>query len=244
MDRKDYIIPSLAVICVIGLIFHGPIPQDPNYHGFADKRIVFGIPNFLNVITNLPFAIIGLLGLRAIRKAKEKDLKYISYMLFIGFLLLSIGSSYYHLWPKNETLVYDRIPMVLIFMSFFAFIICHHINKRTGYHAFIVLNIIGIISVIYWILSEHAGKGDLRWYGMVQFFPIVAIPLILFLYSSSSNYLKEIILIFLFFGLAKLCEEFDKDIYHYLSNTISGHSLKHILMAVAGYEIVVMMQGR
>ncbi len=146
MNRKDYIIPSIAILCVILLLFYKPIPQDPNYHDFADKRMMAGIPNFLNVITNLPFAIVGLLGLQVTRMIKEKELKYICATLFIGFVLLTIRSSYFHLWPKNATLVYDRIPMVFIFMSFFAFIIYNYINKRTGYNAFIALNIIGIIT--------------------------------------------------------------------------------------------------
>jgi hypothetical protein len=108
----------------------------------------------------------------------------------------------YHLWPNNETLVYDRIPIVIIVVSFFAFIIHDLISIKKGYYVFIVLNIIGIITVIYWITSEHAGKGDLRWYAMMQFFPVIAIPLLLLLYKSPFNYAKEVIPIFLFFGLA------------------------------------------
>ena len=59
MTKKDYIIPSLGLLCVIGLVINGPIPQQQSYHNFADQREILGIPNFLNVITNLPFAIIG-----------------------------------------------------------------------------------------------------------------------------------------------------------------------------------------
>ena len=88
------------------------------------------------------------------------------------------------------------------------------------------------------------GKGDLRWYGMVQFFPIVAIPLIIVLYKSSFNYAKHIGVIFLFFALPKVAEMFDKQIYSLLNSNISGHSLKHLFMAIAGYEIVVMMRRR
>jgi hypothetical protein len=242
--RKQYIIPLLALLCVFALIIVGSIPQDQNYHDFADDRKLWGISNFLNVVTNLPFAFVGMLGLRLVRKIKERELKHISFILFTGFLLLTIGSICYHLQPDNDTLVYDRILMVIIFMSFFAFIIYDGIDVKTGYNAFIILNILGIMSVIYWAIGERAGRGDLRWYGMVQFFPIVAIPLIVVLYKSSFNHRKEIILIFLFFALAKLTEKFDKEIYHLLSNTISGHSLKHLLMVAAGNEIVIMIRTR
>lgn len=242
MFKKQYIIPLLALLCVIALLILGPIPQDQNYHVFADQRKLWNIPNFLNVVTNLPFALIGLLGLRGIRNIKENELKHIFFTLFIGFLFLTVGSGYYHWFPQNGTLVYDRIPIVIILMSFFAFIIYTCINKIAGDNAFLVLNIIGVISVIYWAFSESMGKGDLRWYVMVQFFPVIAIPLILSLYPTSIQFRKDIILIFLFFGLAKLGERFDKEIYHLLSGILSGHSLKHLFMAVAGYKIVDMMR--
>ena len=171
-------------------------------------------------------------------------MKHITTVLFASFLLVTIGSGYYHLWPSNETLVYDRIPILIIVLSFFAFIIHDFIGIKQGYYTFIVLNIIGIAAVIYWITSEHAGKGDLRWYAMMQFYPVIAIPLILILYKSPFNQAKEVIPIFLLFGLARLCEKFDKEIYYFLRNTISGHSIKHLLMAAAGYEIIKLMQRR
>lgn len=242
MFKKQYIILLLALVCVITLLILGPIPQDHNYHVFADQRKLWNIPNFLNVVTNLPFAVIGLLGLQGIRNIKENELKHIFLTLFTGFLLLTVGSGYYHWFPQNRSLVYDRIPIVIILMSFFAFIIYTCIDKVAGYKAFVVLNIVGVTSVIYWIVSERYSQGDLRWYGMVQFFPIIAIPLILILYSASIKIWKDIIPIFLFFALAKVAERFDKEMYHFLNNSISGHSLKHLFMVAAGYEIIVMLR--
>ncbi|HEX8331136.1 MAG TPA: ceramidase domain-containing protein [Segetibacter sp.] len=244
MALRDYIIPSLATTCIIILLITGPVSQDPGYHNFADTQELVGIRNFLNVISNLPFAIISLLGLWRLRKVKQQRLKHIICTLFIAFLLLTFGSGYYHLRPNNETLVYDRLPMVIIFMSFFSFIIHDRIDQSKGYRAFIVLNLVGILSVIYWIVTEHAGNGDLRWYGMIQFFPLVAIPLILIFYKSSFNHAKEIISIFIFFGVAKLTETFDKDIYEALNESISGHSLKHLFMAAAEYLIVLQVERR
>lgn len=93
-------------------------------------------------------------------------------------------------------------------------------------------------------MTEQVGRGDVRWYGMVQFFPIFAIPLMMWMYRSSFNYTEEIVWMFLFFGLAKLGETFDKAIFNFLGNTISGHSLKHLLMTAAGYEIVLLMKRK
>ena len=199
---KQFIIPLLASLCVISLVILGPVPQDQSYHNFADQRKLWNISNFLNVATNLPFALVGFLGLKGVKNIEVKELMHISFTLFIGFILVTLGSGYYHWLPNNTTLVYDRIPITIILISFFAFIIYTSKNETMGYKALLIFNIIGISSVIYWIVSEKLGKGDLRWYGMVQFFPIIAIPLILILYKPKIKFRKEITLIFLFFGLA------------------------------------------
>jgi len=225
-------------------MMHGPIPQKQDYHNFADNRSFSGIPNFLNVITNLPFFIVGLVGLKEAKHFRDKNLRLIFSTLFTGFLLVALGSGYYHLYPKNITLVFDRIPIVTVLMSFFSYILYDYINNKIGYKAFFIFNIIGIASVIYWIISEQTGNGDLRWYGMVQFFPVVAIPLILVLYKSVTSQWKQILIIFFFFGIAKLNEQFDREVFELLKDTISGHSLKHLFMVAAEFEILVLMRRR
>jgi hypothetical protein len=51
-----------VVIAIIGLLLP-PIPQPMSYHQFADQRPWLGIPNFGDVVSNLPFAIVGIWGL-------------------------------------------------------------------------------------------------------------------------------------------------------------------------------------
>lgn len=241
LRKKNYIIPSLALLSVTALFLHGRVSQNLSYHNFADQRTIFRIANFLNVVTNLPFALIGVVGLRKSRKLPEKKVKNIFSAVFIGFLLLTLGSGYYHFSPNNHSLVYDRLPITMVLMSFFSFIVYDCVDSQKGYTALFVLNSIGILSVVYWIMTEQAGKGDVRWYGLVQFFPLIGIPLIIWLYKPTFHCTKEIVWMFLFFGLAKLTESFDKEIYIALHQLISGHSLKHLLMATAGYKITLLV---
>ena len=66
MTRRAVVRLLLAVVTlvtVVALLRHGPIPQDPAYHAFADTRRIAGIPNFWNVVSNLPFLLAGLYGL-------------------------------------------------------------------------------------------------------------------------------------------------------------------------------------
>ena len=244
MTIKNFLVPALAAATTVVLLFAGPIPQDNSYHQFADQRTLAGLANFWNVISNLPFALIAVWGFSTGGQLHNKDLKVMSCFIFAGFFLLSFGSGYYHLQPNNINLVYDRLPMSLIFMSFFSWIIYDRIDRAKGFLLFIVLNILGISTVLYWIYTEQMGEGDLRWYAMVQFFPILAIPLILWFYKSSFKHEREIIPIFAFFGIAKLAESYDAQIYACLADVISGHTMKHALMAAAGYYIVKMIRRR
>ena len=44
------------------MTFVTPIPQNLEFHDFADKRELIQTPNFWDVITNIPFVLIGFLG--------------------------------------------------------------------------------------------------------------------------------------------------------------------------------------
>src|SRR5947207_145017 len=82
-----------------------PIVQWQNYHDFADGRGLLGIPNALNVLSNLPFLVVGILGLRFLAKPaagsfREPWERGPVAALMVAFLLIALGSSYYH-WRPN-----------------------------------------------------------------------------------------------------------------------------------------------
>src|SRR5882757_9254155 len=54
---------GLAAVSLLGLLLVPPVPQSQIYHGFADHQTIYGIPNFWNVASNLPFMLVGALGL-------------------------------------------------------------------------------------------------------------------------------------------------------------------------------------
>ena len=93
------------------------IPQDENYHLFADTRSIAGIPNFWNVISNLPFAFAGVYGLLLTPRLACRSLwpGYIAFCLAV--IAVCFGSGYYHYAPSTAALVWDRLPMSLAFMA-------------------------------------------------------------------------------------------------------------------------------
>ena len=234
-------IALISIISVVAAFSVDPIAQDLNYHVFADQRTLLTTLNFWNVASNLPFLIVGLMGLLSVLGSHKlntiSELKSAYAVFFFGVSLVAFGSGYYHLWPSNNSLVWDRLPMTIAFMALFAIIIGEFISLRTGKLLLIPFIIIGAFSVYYWHITESAGEGDLRLYALVQFLPIILIPVILILFKSKSTNTAGYWWLLGAYVLAKGLEFFDAQIYDSLI-FISGHSLKHIAAALGIYLLL------
>ena len=90
------------------------------------------------------------------------------FVAFAGLVLTFFGSSYYHLRPDNARLVWDRLPMTLVFTSIVAAVIVERVNMPAGLWLLPGLVATGILSVLQWHWSELRGAGDLRFYAAVQ----------------------------------------------------------------------------
>ena len=165
------------------------------------------------------------------------------YMLaFFGMLLTAFGSAYYHLAPDNAHLVWDRIPMTIVFGSLIAAVIAERISVRAGLLLLPFLIAIGVGSVLQWYASELHGHGDLRFYAAVQAYSTIVLLLALLLppkYSRGSDF----VVVVGFYVLAKALELADRRIFAF-GHLVSGHTLKHLAAAAAGYWILRMLQLR
>ncbi len=72
----------------------------------------------------------------------------------------------YHLAPDNNRLVWDRLPMTVAFMGFFASMIGERISVQAGTWLLWPLVWLGFASVLNWHAGERRNAGDLRLYGM------------------------------------------------------------------------------
>ena len=197
------------------LFFAPPIPQLESYHAFAAGRAILGIPNFWNVVSNAPFAVVGVLGLRKSRDAASR-------MLFAGVLLTAFGSAYYHSKPNDARLVWDRLPMTLVFMSLLAMVTAEWIGPEWERRLLIPLTLYGIASVLWWNLT-----GDLRPYAVAQYGPLlILLPALRFV--PKARVLAPVLALYV---LAKLAESYDEAIYSVVP--LSGHTLKHFAAALA-----------
>jgi hypothetical protein len=140
-----------------------PIPQPAWYHQFADQRRWLGIPNFANVISNVAFALVGICGIVFIRRHAghaflDPRERWAYYGVFVGLLLTAFGSAYYHLVPNNARLVWDRLPMTIVFGSLVAALITERISVSAGLRLLPWLIAFGAGSVLqrYWRTNSTA----------------------------------------------------------------------------------------
>ncbi len=235
-DARPALLITIAAAAVIALLWLGPIPQSASYHAFADQRSLFGIPNFSNTLSNLPFFLVGVAGLVALRRGVPAGglpaLRAAYLTFFLGATLLFPGSAWYHLAPSNQTLVWDRMPMTIAFMAFFAIILGEHISPRLGARLLLPLLGVGVASVLAWWLSDNGTGGDLRLYVLVQYLPMLLIPVIVLAYPPALRPTGYVWALVAAYAIAKLFELLDGQV---LSTTglVSGHALKH-LVAAAG----------
>jgi hypothetical protein len=223
---------AVGVVCSLA-----PIPQDPAYHRFADARTLFGVPNFWNVATNLPFLVVGIAGFLQQGRLATPVLATHYRTLCGAVALVAFGSAWYHLEPDNGRLVFDRLPMTVAFMALFAAVVADRISWVAGRALLWPLIVAGIGSIALWIRGEAAGHGDLRAYGLVQFLPMLLVPLILLLWGGEGLAARRIWMAIAAYAAAKLAEHFDAAIYA-AGGPLSGHSLKHLAAALAAWWMV------
>lgn len=233
---------------IVALVLVGPVPQDPAYHDFADRRTVLRIPHFGDVASSVPFLLVGGLGLWASATAGasvfEERRERIPYLVFFaGVLLTAFGSAYYHWRPDSQRLFWDRLPMTLAFMSLFAIVVGERASAQLGARLLPPLLLIGFASVFLWRLGERPGGGDLRLYGLVQFYPMLAIPLLLILWPPRYTQAGRFWAVSGFYAVSKACELLDRQIFA-ATGFVSGHTLKHLFAALSALWLVPMLRRR
>lgn len=227
------------------------IPQPQDYHQFADQRSVLGLPNIGDVLSNLAFAAVGLWGLVFLLRLNAREMqrhfldsreRWPYLFVFAGSLLTGVGSWFYHLHPDNASLMWDRLPMAVAFMSLVAAVIAERVSLRAGLWLLPVLLLIGIGSVLHWYSSEVRGAGDLRFYAAVQAYSVLVLVIALFMPRRYTRGADLAVVVGLY-ALAKVLEILDERIFE-MGRIVSGHTLKHLASAAAAYWILRMLQKR
>lgn len=231
-NLRHLLVLAVAIAGIAAVAFQSPVPQDPAYHDFADSRAWLGVPNFWNVISNAPFLLVGALGLGRLTRLQAPALGPAYLVFCAGTALVAVGSAWYHWAPSTPTLVWDRLPMSIGFMALFSAVLQDRMSPKIGRALLGPLVVIGMASIAYWSATELRGAGDLRPYAVVQFLPMLLMPLMLLLYRGTGLRSGWLWASLGTYALAKLTEHFDAAIYA-AGGILSGHSLKHLLGVLA-----------
>lgn len=233
--NKPSMVWLAAAVFAVGLVLHGAIPQWASYHDFADRRALLGVPNAADVLSNLPFLVIGLWGWR-----RCSALHWRAFALAVA--CTALGSGLYHWAPDNTRLVFDRLPIAWACALLACIIAAERLEPR-AVRAPVLAGalLLASLSVGAWWLSETRGHSDLRAYVFVQFVPMVLIvgALALRLPSLRPDALPASawIATLALYGAAKAFELADHAVLQ-AGLPVSGHTLKHLCAAAAAWWLL------
>ena len=227
-------IPPLVVLFLLPTL-----TQPAAYHAFADTRPWLGLPNALDVLSNLPFLLAGLFGLRAALRLAPAPHGACWLAFFGGVSLVAFGSAFYHLAPSDASLVWDRLPMTFAFTSLFAAVLGETVSARLGRRLLLPLVLAGAVAVLWW-----QRRGDLRPYFAVQALALAGVPALLALFPKRESGRGWLVAGLGCYALAFAAEQSDRAVFAFTGSALSGHSLKHLLAALACAAVVAMLHIR
>ncbi|HKA41856.1 MAG TPA: ceramidase domain-containing protein [Burkholderiales bacterium] len=236
---REWTLMGLVLVPLALILTRPRMPQDAKFHALVDTRTYLGIPNFLDTASNLPFLLLGIAGLllcggRTVTGGARSWLVF-----FVGVTLVFFGSAYYHWSPNNATLVWDRVPITIALMGLLVAVVSEHAGAGLERILLAPALTIGIGSVAWWVYTD-----DLRSYVWVQAAPLVAIVFVLIAYAPRHTCRAYLAYALACYTLAKAAEFQDREIYALTSQTLSGHTLKHLLAAAGILFLYLMLRRR
>jgi hypothetical protein len=237
--REGTLLALVGLPLLVLLLAVDPIPQDSRYHALADTRRLFGIPNFADVLSNVAFLIVGVLGLRLCARGGSGGAALSWTVFFLGAAAVTAGSAYYHWSPSDATLTWDRLPMTILFMGLFSALVSEHVRLDLERVLLTVSIVVGVASVAWWRYAD-----DLRFYAWVQFAPLAVIAFLLFAYRARHTHRQYLAYGLLVYAAAKVAEAADAAIFDMTGEIISGHTMKHLLAAAAMLAVYLMLRKR
>ena len=239
--RRELLVVLLLVALLPALFLAGPIAQFPDYHELADQRSLLGIPHFWNIVSNLPFLLVGVMGLRQLA-VKREDAAEAWAMLFGGAALVAFGSSWYHADPNDATLIWDRLPIGVAFTGFLIALLIEHLDEAHRRYArwqLLPLTLFSAVAIWWWKVS-----GDLSLWVWVQVAPMLAVVLVLALLPGRHTHRRYLAYALACYAAAKFLELGDGRIMEWTGGAVSGHVLKHLAAALGVWFFYAMLRKR
>ena len=257
--RECALLVFFAALLVIAFVGPALSPPEAGAAPFADRRSWHGLPNAMDVLSNLPFATIGIWGLwrlfrldrargaaphaaPAASAAKQPDnARDCARMFFAGLILTAAGSAFYHLHPDPLRLAADRAGMAVAFAGIVGVSVCDRVSSRAGRPAAWFTLTGGWLAVA---VSHETGNVLPR--GLVQFGGMAVLLTLALAKPVGCGMGFKPGWVIVLYGLAKLFELSDHAVFEATHELVSGHTLKHLAAALAALPVLhaVWVMGR
>ena len=232
---RERIRGQLPIVVLVGLLAAAALLprtlQDQTYHGFADQRSWLGIPRAADVLSNLPFALVGILGI--VRLASGAAARFSTeteralWCIAIALVGTAAGSAWYHLEPSDASLVWDRLPLIVVFSGVLGAAIAQRFQGYPAQWGLPVLVFLGIVSVVYWSLT-----GNLAPYIAFQALGMLTLLCVLVVARNIGDpFPWEWVIAW--YALAKIAETGDRALWNATGGLFAGHAIKHLLASLA-----------
>ena len=229
----------LALALLAGLGPH--LTQAPHIHDYADQRAWLGLPCALDVLSNVPFALFGLWGLRVLGRvpvaALDATQRALAVLFFAGLVLTALASGWYHGHADDSGLFVDRLGMSFAFAGLLGLAVASRMTARAGHGLAPVVLLWGMLGA--WVCWR---SGNLLPWAVLQGAGLVLLLVLSVRQPRSGGLAVRWWLIILVYAVAKLCELADHVIFETTAQLISGHSLKHLVAAFAAWPVIRALQ--
>ncbi|MGQ3000031.1 hypothetical protein [Variovorax sp.] len=223
---------------------------------FADTRAWHGLPNAMDVLSNLPFLLMGCWGLYWLNRIDRAHHEALSgfplappasdppdntldcaWLFFAGLIATAAGSAFYHLAPDAPRLAADRAGMAVAFAGLIGMAVCERVSQRAGWPAAWFVLTTGLLSAE---IAQETGN-VLPW-ALVQFGGMALVLTLALSRPISGAVGLRLGWVIAAYVLAKVFELADQPIYEATQGVISGHTLKHLCAALAALPVLTALQ--
>ena len=224
---------------------------------FADNRAWHGLPNAMDVLSNLPFVVIGFLGLYRLNRIDRSHQEALAefplappasdppdntldcaWLFFAGLVATTAGSAFYHLMPDAPRLAADRAGMAVAFAGLIGIAVCERVSQRAGWPAAWFILTAGLLAA-----EVSQETGNVMPWALVQFGGMALVLTLALAAPMRGAVGLKLGWVIFFYALAKAFELGDRQIYEATQHLVSGHTLKHLTAALAGLPVLLALRS-
>ena len=239
-SRRELTLIATCLALVLLALLGPAIAQPADHHHFADQRTLWGIPCAWDVLSNLPFALLGFAGLGWLVAVPTlgRTHRGCAALFFGGLVVTAACSAWYHLQPEDSGLVIDRLGMVFAFAGLLGLAVADRISGRAGLAMAATVLVLGPWSVQAWATS-----GNVLAWCVLQFGGMALMLWLATLRPLAGALGLRLGAILLIYTAAKALEMADHAVFDLTGQLVSGHTLKHAVASLAALPVIAALRN-